>query len=139
MKQGPMRVLVVEDDANDVLFLRRALAKRNVQWKVDVASDGEQALRALSAEPPPSHVILDLKIPRKNGLEVLAQIRSEPRTRDIRVVVLTSSAERSDQDRATQLGIDQYLIKPVDFTNFLDTIDLIVQTWTANDSTSLKR
>ena len=139
MKQGPTRVLVVEDDANDVLFLRRALAKRNVEWKVDVASDGEQALQALSAEPPPSHVILDLKIPRKNGLEVLAQMRSEPRTRDIRVVVLTSSAERSDQDRATQLGIDHYLIKPVDFTNFLETIDLIVHTWTSSDPTSLKR
>jgi two-component system, response regulator len=139
MSHGPTRVLVVEDDANDVLFLRRALAKRNVAWQIDVASDGEQALRALAAEPPPSHVILDLKIPRRNGLEVLAQIRSEPRTRDIRVVVLTSSAERSDLDRAMQLGVDQYLIKPVDFTNFLDTIDLIVHTWTANDSTSLKR
>jgi len=139
MKQGPRRVLVVEDDSNDVLFLRRALAKRNVAWEVDVASDGEQALRALAAEPPPSHIILDLKIPRRNGLEVLAHLRSEPRTRHIRVVVLTSSAERSDLDRATQLGIDQYLIKPVDFTNFLDTIDLIVQTWTINDSSSLKR
>ena len=70
---------------------------------------------------------------------MLAQLRSDPRTRDIRVVVLTSSAERSDLDRATQLGVDQYLIKPVDFTNFLDTIDLIVHTWTANDPTSLKR
>ena len=138
MKQGPTRVLVVEDDSNDVLFLRRALAKRNVTWTIEVASDGEQALRALAAEPPPGHVILDLKIPRRNGLEVLAHIRSEQRTRDIRVVVLTSSAERSDLDRATQLGVDQYLIKPVDFTNFLDTIDLIVQTWTANDSTSVK-
>jgi CheY-like chemotaxis protein len=132
MIRGPTKVLVVEDDANDVLFLRRALAKRNVAWEVDVASDGEQAIRAIFAEPPPSHIILDLKIPRKNGLEVLAQLRSEPRTRHIRVVILTSSAERSDQDRATQLGIDHYLIKPVDFTNFLDTIDLIVHTWSVN-------
>ena len=132
MIRGPTKVLVVEDDANDVLFLRRALAKRNVAWEVDVASDGEQAIRAIFAEPPPSHIILDLKIPRKNGLEVLAELRSEPRTRHIRVVILTSSAERSDQDRATQLGIDHYLIKPVDFTNFLDTIDLIVHTWSVN-------
>src|SRR5262245_49061119 len=84
---APSRILVVEDDSNDILFFRRALAKRGVPWTVDVASDGEQALRAISAEPPPTHVILDLKIPRKNGLEVLAQIRSEPRTRDIRVIV----------------------------------------------------
>jgi two-component system, response regulator len=135
----PTRVLVVEDDSNDVLFLRRALAKRGVDWKVDVASDGEQALKAISADPPPSHVILDLKIPRKNGLEVLGQIRSEPRTRGLRVVVLTSSAEKSDLERATQLGVDLYLIKPVDFSTFLGTIDQIVHTWTPNASTSLKR
>jgi two-component system, response regulator len=138
MSAGPTRVLVVEDDSNDVLFLRRALTKRGVAWKVDVASDGEQALKAISADPPPSHIILDLKIPRKNGLEVLGHIRSEPRTRDLRVVVLTSSAEKSDLERATKLGVDLYLIKPVDFSTFLVTIDQIVQTWTPDVSTSLK-
>jgi len=136
---GPSRVLVVEDDANDVLFLRRALSKRGVTWELDVASDGEQALRALSGTPPPSHIILDLKIPRKNGLEVLAHLRGEPRLRDIRVIVLTSSAEKSDLERAKSLGVDQYLIKPVDFSNFLATIDQIVRTWTVNVSTSLNR
>jgi CheY-like chemotaxis protein len=139
MSAGPTRVLVVEDDSNDVLFLRRALSKRGVTWELDVASDGEQALRALSADSRPSHVILDLKIPRKNGLEVLAHLRSEPRLRDIRVIVLTSSAEKSDLERAKSLGIDQYLIKPVDFSNFLDTIDQIVRLWTVNVSTTLDR
>jgi len=139
MSAGPTRVLVVEDDSNDVLFLRRALSKRGVNWVVDVASDGEQALKAISADPPPSHIILDLKIPRKNGLEVLSVIRSAPRTKTLRVVVLTSSAEKSDLERATQLGIDLYLIKPVDFSTFLGTIDQIVQTWSVNVSTSLNR
>jgi CheY-like chemotaxis protein len=139
MSAGPTRVLVVEDDSNDVLFLKRALNKRGVGWTVDVASDGEQALKAISADPPPSHIILDLKIPRKNGLEVLGHIRSQPRTRGLRVVVLTSSAEKSDLERATQLGVDLYLIKPVDFSTFLVTIDQIVQTWTHDVSTSLKR
>ena len=138
MSPGPTRVLVVEDDANDLLFLRRALSKRGIEWTIDVATDGEQALRAFAADPPPSHVILDLKIPRRNGLEVLTQIRSEARTRDTRVVVLTSSAEKSDLERATRLGIDHYFIKPVDFTAFLVTIDQLVQTWNVI-STSLKR
>jgi CheY-like chemotaxis protein len=135
----PTRVLVVEDDSNDVLFLKRALAKRGVGWTVDVASDGEQALKAIAADPPPSHIILDLKIPRKNGLEVLSIIRGEPRTRALRVVVLTSSAEKSDLERATQLGIDLYLIKPVDFSTFLGTIDQIVQTWTVTVSATQNR
>jgi len=137
MSPGPSRVLVVEDDANDILFLRRALVNRGVDWELDLARDGEQALRILSADPLPSHVILDLKIPLKNGLEVLTQIRSQPRTRGIRVVVLTSSAEKSDFERATSLGIDLYLIKPVDFNKFLGTIDQIVQAWSVNVSTSL--
>lgn len=137
MSSTPTRVLVVEDDSNDVLFLRRALAKKGVNWLVEVASDGEQALKAIAANPPPSHIILDLKIPRKNGLEVLSLIRSEPRTKALRVVVLTSSAEKSDLERATQLGIDLYLIKPVDFSTFLGTIDQIVQTWSINVSPTL--
>ena len=68
---------------------------------------------------------------------MLGHIRSEPRTRGLRVVVLTSSAEKSDLERATQLGVDLYLIKPVDFSTFLVTIDQIVQTWTPDVSTSL--
>jgi PAS domain S-box-containing protein len=123
------RVLLVEDDANDVLFLKRAVAKLGLSWTIDVASDGEEAVRKLAGEPPATHVLLDLKIPLKSGLEVLAALRADPRTRDLPVTVLTSSKEESDSRQAALLGIDGYVIKPVSFPDLLISVQEIDQAW----------
>jgi CheY-like chemotaxis protein len=120
-----MRVLVVEDDANDVL-------SSDGPRQAERGLEGRRGVRRRAGAPrarrraATTHVILDLKIPRKNGLEVLAQIRSE-RARDIRVVVLTSSAERSTRTARRSSGSIS-TSSPVDFTNFLTRSTLIVHT-----------
>jgi two-component system, response regulator len=125
---GALPVLLVEDDPNDVFFFQRALGKLGVEWNLEVAKDGDEALRRVfDVRPPPRHMVLDLKIPKKNGLEVLEAIRG--RSLDLRVVVLTSSREESDMASATKLGVDRFLIKPVGFPHFLGVVEEIVRAW----------
>lgn len=123
-------VLLVEDDPNDVMFFLRALRKLGVAWQIEVAQDGDEALRKLEDERRAiTHVVLDLKIPKRNGFDVLQEIRH--RSPEVRVVILTSSREKSDLDRASELGVDGYLIKPVSFTALLAVIEEIVAAWKA--------
>ena len=110
--QGP--ILLVEDNADDLFFMKRAIRAAEIQQRIDVVTDGEQAIEYLSRmeETLPCLVLLDLKLPKKSGLEVLEWIRSQPRTRALVVIVLTTSKESSDIARAYQLWANAYLVKP---------------------------
>lgn len=129
MPGEPLRVLLVEDDESDVYFMRRALAKAGLAWDLEVARDGDEALDRLRREPRPSRVLLDLKLPKRTGLSVLAWIRE--RAPATRVIVLTSSDQKSDRDEATRLGVDLYLIKPVDFPALVELCREIAAAWKA--------
>jgi len=111
-------ILVVEDDPDDAFLVRRAFARTHPHVHLHFASDGEQAVEYLSREAPqaaslPDIVLLDLKLPRMSGLELLKWLRASPRLRRLPVVVLTSSRERKDVDEAYDLGANSYLVKPV--------------------------
>ena len=131
-------VLLVEDDYNDVLLIQRAFRKANVELPLSMVEDGDEAVAYLAREgqyadterfPPPGLVLLDLKLPRRSGLEVLAWMRQQPKLRRLLVVVLTSSQENSDLAKAYDLGINSYLLKPVDFQDLVRLIKLIDEYW----------
>jgi DNA-binding response OmpR family regulator len=124
-------ILLVEDDPDHELLTIRALKKSHVANDVRVARDGEEALTMLFGEGPealpalPQVVLLDLKLPKVEGLEVLRRIRASDRTHMLPVVVLTSSDEESDIVRSYKLGVNSYIRKPVNFTDFAEaTIQL---------------
>lgn len=126
-------VLLVEDNPVDVDLTLRAFARRKLTNPVQVARDGEEALAWLArwerGEPTPLVILLDLKLPRVNGLEVLARLKTNPASRAIPVVVLTSSAEDRDIAAAYKLGVNSYIVKPVDFEKFLEVADRIELYW----------
>jgi two-component system, response regulator len=122
-------ILLVEDNADDELLTLRALKKNNIQNHVVVARDGQEALdylfgagaHARSAPGPlPEVVLLDLKLPKLDGLEVLRQLRAHERTKLLPVVILTSSNEEHDRVNGYGLGANSYVRKPVDFNQFMD-------------------
>lgn len=120
------RVLLVEDDPNDVELSLQALARHNLANRVEVARDGAEALdylhrRGRFADRPagvPVVVLLDLKLPRVDGLEVLREMKRDPALRPVPVVVLSSSRESVDLRTAYELGANAYVVKPVDFDQF---------------------
>ena len=119
------KILLVEDNPHDVKLTLRAFAKCNLVNGIDVARDGEEALEALYGDPQaplPAVVLLDLKLPRMDGLEVLRQIRREKRARDLPIVVLTSSKEREDVAACYREGANSYIRKPVDFDSFVEAL-----------------
>jgi CheY-like chemotaxis protein len=126
-------VLLVEDNPIDVDLTLRAFARRKFTNPINVARDGEEALAWLArweaGEPLPLVIMLDLKLPRVHGLEVLAQLKKHPISRAIPVVVLTSSAEDQDIAAAYTLGANSYIVKPVNFEKFLDVADQIELYW----------
>jgi CheY-like chemotaxis protein len=126
-------VLLVEDNPIDVDLTLRAFARRKFSNPINVARDGEEALAWLArweaGEPLPLVIMLDLKLPRVHGLEVLAQLKAHPVSRAIPVVVLTSSAEDQDIATAYTLGANSYIVKPVNFEKFLDVADQIELYW----------
>ena len=127
-------VLVVEDNPDDVELTLRALRRMNLTNPVRVARDGVEALELLlgdgtSRPPLPRVVLLDLKLPRVGGLEVLARLREEERTRTLPVVVLTSSREEPDVKKAYALGVNSYVVKPVEFEKFVDAVGKVGQYW----------
>jgi two-component system, response regulator len=132
MKGGP--ILLVEDNPDDVLFTVRAFEKNKMQNEVIVAGDGEQALSYLlpeSGEPRlcPSLVLLDVKLPKIDGLEVLRRIRADPRTASLPVVVLTTSSEERDIVESYRLGANSFVRKPVVFNEFLDATNVLGVYW----------
>lgn len=117
-----MEILLVEDNADDVALTMRALAKYNLDSLVHLARDGVEALTYLRTGHRPKVVLLDLKLPRLGGLEVLQEVKGDPALRAIPIVVLTSSAEEPDVATAYRLGANSYIVKPVDFQQFLDAV-----------------
>jgi CheY-like chemotaxis protein len=123
-------VLLVEDDDNDVLFLQRALKGCGAELELDIARDGESAVQKLMlADPLPDRILLDLKLPRRSGLEVLSWIRSTPGVRHLSVTIMTSSGEPSDLARIHQLGIDEYIVKPVSYEGLVQIVRSLCRTW----------
>lgn len=127
-------ILLVEDNPMDVDLTLRAFKRRRVTNPVHVARDGEEALawipRWEAGEPTPTVVLLDLKLPRVDGLEVLRQFKSHPTLRVVPVVVLTTSAEHADVKQAYELGANSYIVKPVEFEKFMDVSEKLDLYWT---------
>ena len=126
-------ILLVEDNPVDLDLTLRAFAKRNMLNTVDVVRDGAEALawipRWEHGESRPTMILLDLKLPKVDGLEVLKQLKSHPQLRSIPVVVLTTSAEDSDIQKAYALGANSYIVKPVDFDKFMDVAVQVELYW----------
>jgi CheY-like chemotaxis protein len=123
-----IQILLVEDDPGDVLITREAFAENKVRNKLDVVSDGEAAMSYLrregdfAAAPRPDLILLDLNLPRKDGHEVLAEIKSDPGLQRIPVVILTTSDAEEDILRSYNLHANAYVTKPVDFERFLAVV-----------------
>jgi CheY-like chemotaxis protein len=126
-------ILLVEDNPDDVELTLRAFARRKMVNPVEVARDGEEALAWLdrweAGAPLPLAILLDLKLPRVDGLEVLRRLRMHERFRTLPVVVLTTSSEDQDIQTAYRLGANSYIVKPVDFAKFLDVVTQIELYW----------
>lgn len=117
-----VEILLVEDSQDDVALTLRALKKCNMANRVYVTRDGAEALGWLKANRRPKVVLLDLKLPKITGLEVLAQVRADPALHSLPVVMLTSSREEPDIARAYALGANSYIVKPVDFDQFMSAV-----------------
>ena len=117
-----MSVLLVEDDPEDAALTIRALKRHNLANQVQQATDGAEALGMLRDGPLPRVVLLDLKLPKISGLDVLKRVRDDDRLRLLPIVVLTSSREEPDISRAYALGANSYIVKPVDFEQFLKAV-----------------
>jgi two-component system, response regulator len=133
-----IEILLVEDNKDDLELTLHALRKENLANNIQVARDGEEALEFLfcsgnhsdrSFDRPPKLVLLDLKLPKIDGLEVLERVKSDPRTSTIPVVILTSSKEERDLVNGYGLGANSYIQKPVDFEQFRDTVKTVGFYW----------
>lgn len=141
-------ILLVEDDPNDALLMRRALRRANLENHVQTLQDGEVAILYLSGQEPyadraqyplPVLAVLDLKLPRKSGLEVLAWVRQQEKIRRLPVVIFTSSTEKSDVNRAYDLGVNSYLVKPVNFDALVDMVKMLDMYWlTFNEKPTMR-
>ena len=133
---GPIRpILLVEDRSVDVDLTRRAFAKRKLLNPIQVARDGEEALalfeRWEAGEPLPICILLDLKMPKMDGLEVLRRLKSHSKFSTIPVIVLTTSSEDQDIAEAYKLGCNSYIVKPVEFDKFVHVAAEIELYWCA--------
>jgi two-component system, response regulator len=139
MTENPtVEILLVEDSDEDLELALRALRRAKIVNHIEVARDGVEALDFLFSEGAhagaagvqrPRVVLLDLKLPRIDGLEVLRRIKGDPRTRAIPVVVLTSSSEQRDLVESYQLGVNSYIVKPVNFERFAQAVQEIGLYW----------
>src|SRR5579859_7031413 len=134
--------LLVEDSADDVLLVKRAFQRANILNPLKVVRNGEEAILYLSGEgaysnrsefPLPAVILLDLKLPGKDGFDVLQWLRSQPGFRNLRVLVLTSSDSIYDVDRAYKLGANSFLTKPVDFAQLVEMIQVVKGYWFWHD------
>ncbi len=131
------RILLVEDNPHDIELTLRALAKYNLANAIVVVRDGEEALDYLycragfagRASGHPAMILLDIKLPRLNGLAVLKQIRSEPDLKSLPVVMLTASREEPDLAESYRLGANAYVVKPLDFLSFVEAVKRLGVSW----------
>ena len=133
-----MEILLIEDNAEDVEITLRAFQKHHLANKIHVVRDGEEALECLfgtgryqesSACGNIKLILLDLKLPKVDGLEILQKCKADPRTRNIPVVVLTSSREERDLVQSYNFGVNSYVVKPVDFPQFTDAVSQLGLYW----------
>jgi two-component system response regulator len=125
-------VLLVEDDAGDESLTQRGLRKAGIDSGIAVARDGAAALETVAGmDPLPALVLLDLKLPKIDGSEVLRHLRGAARTRQLCVVIFTSSSEPRDIERCYGLGCNSYVIKPVAYENYIGTVQRICDYWLA--------
>jgi len=129
--ESPVDILLVEDNPTDAELTLRALKQRNLANQVFLCRDGAEALHFFSdgEGQVPKVVLLDLKLPKVDGLEVLRHLKSDARTKSIPVVVLTSSREEPDIERAYELGANSYIVKPVDFEAFARAVSDVGLYW----------
>jgi two-component system, response regulator len=135
---APVEILLVEDDPHDLELTLRSLQKARLANRIHVARDGVEALDFLfgpnggGPELPngrPRVVLLDLKLPKVDGLEVLRRVKTDPRTRHVPVVVLTSSGEQQDLIESYHLGVNSYIVKPVNFDRFTAAVQELGMYW----------
>jgi len=135
MNTDPVDILLVEDSESDAELTTIALQRNNMVNKIHHVVDGEEALDFLFKEIasneicPPKVVLLDLKLPKVSGLEVLAKIKSDEKLKNIPVVVLTSSDEDRDLKECYSLGANSYIVKPVDFDKFIEAVSHVGFYW----------
>ena len=138
MKAEEIDILLVEDNPNDAELTLRALRKSNIGARLAIAKDGAEALEYLLGErPKPKVVFLDLKLPKIDGIEVLRRVRADERTRSIPVVVLTSSQEERDITECYKLGVNSYVVKPVEFDKFYKAVGDLGIYWLALNKSPL--
>lgn len=134
----PRTVLMVEDNPDDQLLIRRAFKKAGLAQPLQAVDNGDDAVLYLAGEddyadrsrfPMPSLILLDIKLPRRSGLEVLAWLRGQEKLRRTPVVMLTSSSDMGDIDRAYDLGANSYLVKPVEFDDLLQMTKTLGLYW----------
>lgn len=127
----PPLVLLVEDDPGDVLLVRRAFRRAGLEAELEVVGDGEAALARLRdlGRPWPRLVLLDLKLPGKGGLEVLAELKADPELRMLPVTVLTSSRAAEDLRQAYTLGVNSYLVKPGALQELVEIVQAVDVYW----------
>jgi CheY-like chemotaxis protein len=133
-----VEILLVEDNPRDLELTQRALRRANLTNNIHIARDGVEAIEFLfcegahaarKANERPKVILLDLKLPKMDGLEVLKRIKTDPRTRDIPVVVLTSSKEQNDIVESYHLGVNSYIVKPVNFERFAEAVQHLGMYW----------
>ena len=134
-KNRAVRILLVEDNYGDVLLTKHAFAKAKIANEITVARDGEEAMAMLhhegayTAMPLPDLVLLDLNLPKMDGKEVLAAIKSDDRLRHLPVIILSSSRAEQDVAKSYDLNANSYLIKPIDLENFYGVVQAIESFW----------
>jgi two-component system response regulator len=139
-----VEILLVEDSAADAEMTLRTLKKRGIANDIEWVRDGIEALEFLRCEGPwaerrngqPRLVLLDLKMPRMDGLEVLRSLKQDARTRHIPVVMMTSSQEEGDLVASYALGVNSYIVKPVDFDSFAETVAQVGMYWVLANETA---
>lgn len=136
--KDPVAILLVEDNPNDVELTLHALAAHALADRVHVARDGEEGLNYLfcqgeyvhrSSADLPQLILLDLKLPKVDGFEVLRRVKGDPQLRTVPVVVLTTSSEERDIAESYRLGVNSYIVKPVDFDEFAEMAHTLVHYW----------
>ena len=129
-----INILMVEDDTVDVMDARRTLDRMSILYKMGVARNGEEAMRVLGGRADemaiarPDIILLDLNMPKMNGIEFLQVLRSEDKWKDIKVFIITTSEEKEDREKVRDLGVSGYIVKPLKFNNpsSIDSFNLMI-------------